>query len=552
MIGQTARMMDEPVAQAPASHEAPGPAVPPAPAARPAGPVTVWSLPLADEAATQRLARVLADEFKRNDLVTLSGDLGAGKTTLARALIRLWAGDPELEVPSPTFTLMQLYETVRGTIVHADLYRIGSPDELGNLGWDEAADGALVLVEWPERGGEELSADRLDVALRLVPQAGATQRQAVLTGTGAWAPRLARLKALRTLLDGAGWGEARHEHVQGDASTRQYERLTRPTGETLILMITPPRIPGPAVRRGKPYHVIAHLAESVHAFVAMDQGLRALGLSAPQIHAADLEAGLLLVEDLGNEPFVGPQGPIAERYAEAAKLLARLHGTVLPDILPVSEGRDHVIPPYDLEALLIEAELLLEWYAPYRAGKPVSAVARSEFVSIWTRLLAEVVSAPATWTLRDFHSPNLIWLPAREGVRRVGIIDFQDAVLGHPAYDLASLLQDARVDVAPELELRLLAAYAQARRAQDAAFDVAALTRAYAVLGAQRATKIIGGFTRLDKRDGKPEYLRHMPRIEGYLRRNLAHPALAELKLWYQAYLPQLVAADEPGSVDPA
>ncbi|MDJ1158903.1 tRNA (adenosine(37)-N6)-threonylcarbamoyltransferase complex ATPase subunit type 1 TsaE [Chelatococcus sp. SYSU_G07232] len=497
---------------------------------------------LPDEAATLRLAGVLAGELKANDLVTLSGDLGAGKTTFARALVRALAGDPELEVPSPTFTLMQLYEMAWGTVVHADLYRIGGPEELEGLGWDEAADGALVLVEWPDRAGGELNADRLDIAFRLMPQAGSTQRLVVLTGHGAWVPRLERLKGIRTLLDRTGWGDASRVVIQGDASTRQFERLTKPSGETAILMIAPPRVPGPPVRRGKPYHVIARLSDTVHAFIAIDKGLRALGFSAPRIYGADPDAHLVLVEDLGTEPIVGPDGPIAERYGEGVLALAKLHTTTLPDVLPVTEGRDHVIPPYDLEALLIEAELLLEWYAPHMAQKPVSAVARSEFVSLWTRLLAEVVAAPATWTLRDFHSPNLFWLPEREGVARLGMIDFQDTVLGHPAYDLVSLLQDARVDVPVELELKLLAAYAQARRAHDSAFDLAAFTRAYAVLGAQRATKILGGFTRLDRRDGKPAYLRHMPRIEGYLGRNLAHPALADLRRWYETHLPQLVA----------
>ena len=152
-----------------------------------------------------------------------------------------------------------------------------------------------------------------------------------------------------------------------------------------------------------------------------------------------------------------------------------------------------------------------------------------------------------TWTLRDFHSPNLIWLEEREGLAKVGLIDFQDAVLGHPAYDLVSLGQDARVDVPAALELRLLAAYGAARRADAPDFDLASFARAYAILGAQRNTKIAGIFARLDKRDGKPDYLKHLPRIEGYLRRNLEHPALAELKGWYQAHMPKLFETDTAG-----
>jgi aminoglycoside/choline kinase family phosphotransferase len=144
--------------------------------------------------------------------------------------------------------------------------------------------------------------------------------------------------------------------------------------------------------------------------------------------------------------------------------------------------------------------------------------------------------------LRDYHSPNLIWLPEREGLARVGVIDFQDCVLGHPAYDVASLLQDARVSVSDELELRLLSHYAVTRSKADADFVMSDFAAAYAILGAQRATKILGIFTRLDRRDGKPAYLAHMPRVERYLIKNLEHPALAAIKGWYKTHLPRLIA----------
>jgi aminoglycoside/choline kinase family phosphotransferase len=262
----------------------------------------------------------------------------------------------------------------------------------------------------------------------------------------------------------------------------------------------------------------------------------------PTIFAEDLDAGLLLIEDLGEEPVVGAEGPIPDRYAEAAHLLAALHARTLPEALPVG-GREHTLPPYDLEAYLIEVELLVDWYVPHVLGSHVSGSVRSDFVNLWTEALAEILAAPQTWTLRDYHSPNLLWLPNREGLRQVGLLDFQDAVLGHPGYDVASLLQDARVSVPADLELKLLGLYARERRASEASFDMAAFARAYAILGAQRATKILGIFARLDKRDGKPQYLKHLPRIEAYLARDLAHPALSRLKGWYDAHLPRLTAA---------
>ena len=502
-------------------------------------PVT-WTLPLADLAATERLGRVVAEELQAGDLVTLSGGLGSGKTTLARTIVRALAGDAALEVPSPTFTLMQTYDTVRGPVVHADLYRIGGPGELAELGWDEAAEQAILLVEWPERGGAALGASRLDVALALTLGGAPGARTTTLTATGAFAPRLARMKALQTLIESAGWADAARVRLQGDASTRAYERLVKPSGETAILMIAPPRPDGPPVRRGKPYSVIAKLAESIHAFVALDRGLRALGFSAPKIHAEDLEAGLLVLEDFGGEAVTDAQLPVPSRYLEATRLLAKLHATALPSVLPVTEGRDHALPLYDMEALLIEVELLADWYAPHRAGLTLSGSVRAEFIRLWRNALAEIVVAPATWTLRDYHSPNLIWLPERKGFQRVGLLDFQDAVLGHPAYDVVSLLQDARVSVTSDLELKLLGAYARDRKAADPDFDMTAFARAYAILGSQRATKVLGIFARLDRRDGKSHYLKHLPRIEATLARNLRHPALADLRGWYETHLPRL------------
>jgi tRNA threonylcarbamoyl adenosine modification protein YjeE len=507
-----------------------------------------WIVMLPDHEATERFAGVLAEELRPGDLVTLSGGLGAGKTTLARALVRTLAREPELEVPSPTFTLMQVYDGQQPPIVHADFYRLSGGYELVELGWDEMTENAVSLVEWPERAEGALKPEHLDIRLDFAPGSQGRGRVAMLTGTGGFASRLQRLKAYRNLVERCGWGDASRHPMTADASViRSYERLVKPNGETALLMISPPRPVGPAVRRGKPYTTIAKLAETVNAFVAMDKGLRALGFSAPYIYGEDLDAGLLLIEDLGSEPVADENGPIPERYAEATRLLAQLHGHTLPQVLPVADGIDHPVPPYDLEALLIEVELLLDWYVPHIIGMQLSASARAEFVNLWTETLGEVLSAPATWTLRDFHSPNLIWMPEREGLQRVGLIDFQDAVLGSPAYDVASLLQDARVTVPADLELRLMGVYARDRKAADPSFDVSAFARAYAIMAGQRATKILGIFARLDRRDGKPHYLKHLPRIEAYLIRNLAHPALGKLKGWYENYLPRLIPhGDEP------
>jgi aminoglycoside/choline kinase family phosphotransferase len=271
----------------------------------------------------------------------------------------------------------------------------------------------------------------------------------------------------------------------------------------------------------------------------MARGLRERGLSAPEIFAADLAEGLLILEDLGTEPVVAghPPSAIAERYAVATDALANLHRTTLPDTLPVAPRVTYQIPTYDKAALLIEVDLLLHWYFPQQKAT-VPDDARAEFRSLWRDALDAATEARPTWVLRDYHSPNLLWLPNRQGIARVGVLDFQDAVMGPDAYDVVSLLQDARVDVPESLEESLISAYMKARRAADRDFDMGQFIALYSLLGAQRATKILGIFARLDRRDGKPQYIRHQPRVWRNLRRALAHPALRPLKAWYEAHVP--------------
>jgi len=306
-------------------------------------------------------------------------------------------------------------------------------------------------------------------------------------------------------------------------------------------MSSPPRPDGPPVRGDKPYSAIAHLADNVVPFVGMANGLRQYGFSAPAIYQADLGQGFLIIEDLGEERLVAgdPPAPITERYEVAVDVLLALHERQLPDTLPVAPQLDYRIPAYDTDAFLIEAELLLDWFLP-RLNAATPDTERDSFRAIWRELLQPAIDAPPTWVLRDFHSPNLLWLPQRSELAQIGLLDFQDAVMGPPAYDLASLLQDARVDISEETELALLGQYVRGRSRRAADFDAAQFITIYATLAAQRASKILGIFARLDMRDGKPQYLRHLPRVWGYLQRALSHPALEALNAWYIAHVPSL------------
>jgi N-acetylmuramate 1-kinase len=499
---------------------------------------TTFSLALANETATAHLMADLALLIGPGDVITLTGDLGAGKTAAARAMIRYLAGDETIEVPSPTFTLAQSYDLPAYPLVHADLYRVNDSSELEEIGLSPLPEATVVLIEWPERAANALPQDRIDIALSHRPALGSTARAAEITGHGKAAAQVARLEALRRFLTDAGYANARRQRMAGDASTRSYARLVRADG-VFILMNSPRRPDGPAIYDGKSYSAAVHLAEDVKPFVAIAGGLRERGFSAPAIHHADLDSGFLITEDFGSAGVIegDPPAPIAERYQTATDLLAALHREPLPETLPLAPQITYAIPVFDTDALLVEIGLMLEWYLPDRGVTPDDNM-RSEFIAMWRELLSKPAAAAKTWVMRDFHSPNLIWLEARSDIAKVGIIDFQDAVLGPAAYDLVSLLQDARIDVPEPLELALLTRYIKARRASDEAFDPAGFAELYAIMSAQRNTRLLGTFARLNRRDGKPQYLRHQPRIWAYLNRSLAHPALAAFREWYAANVP--------------
>lgn len=486
----------------------------------------------------RRVAELLAFTVRAGDVIAMRGALGAGKTTLARAVVRALLADETAEVPSPTFSLLQVYATPRFPLFHFDLYRLASADEAHEIGLDATQEG-VALIEWPERAEELLPPDRLEVRFEDTASDPAARR-IVIEAYGAVAARLDRLKEIDRFLSAVGWADSRLRFLQGDASPRRYGRLVRGT-QSLVLMDAPRRPDGPPIRGGQPYSRIAKLAEDVRPYVAVAGALRAAGLSAPEIPMQDLGRGLLLVEDLGEHVFSTASGGSAEQaelWQAAVEVLVHLRRQPLPGVMALADGSTYRLPTYDRPALEIELELLLDWYWPGVHGTPATCSTRRDFLGAWREPLEAVLDAHAGWTLRDFHSPNLLWRPERKGLARVGILDFQDALEGHPAYDLVSLLQDARVDVPAALERALFEHYCARVAAAEPAFDRAAFARAYAVLGAQRNTKILGIFTRLARRDGKAHYLQHMPRIWRYLARNLAHATLRPLEAWYEMSFP--------------
>ena len=310
---------------------------------------------------------------------------------------------------------------------------------------------------------------------------------------------------MAAFLDTTGWADVPAVPLAGDASFRRYYRLGR-NGKSAVLMDAPP----PQEDIG-PYVVVAAL-------------LRELGLSVPEVLAEDRDEGFLLLEDFGDDTYTR----LLARGADEAALYTLAVDTLVALQRAAEPRGTPEIPPYDMERLLAEAALLVDWYRPFSSGL------REEYLALWREVVPGAVVSPPTLVLRDYHVDNLMLLPDRPGVRGCGLLDFQDAVTGAPSYDLVSLLEDARRDIPGPLRQAMIERYLAAfPRLDPKAFLCSA-----AILSAQRNCKILGIFTRLWRRDGKRQYLAHIPRVWRLLEADLRHPALAPITRWLDRHLP--------------
>ncbi len=333
---------------------------------------------------------------------------------------------------------------------------------------------------------------------------------------------------LRAFLDSAGWGDAACEPLTGDASARKYFRLRKQNRSTILMDAS-------------------RVLDSVAPFIQISAHLRQLGFSAPEIFARDEAAGLLLLEDFGDATFArllekscssrGNEAEIGNRQSAIGNKLEPPHVgcyspeelfTLATDFLVALHRHPKAVPEhlrhYSPEQMLADLELFLEWRTP-----GISGAAKEEFRAAWRAALPLAHRVPESLLLRDYHVANLMLLPERAGVRRAGLLDFQDAYRGPVTYDLVSLLEDARRDVPDELRERMLSRYA----AQFPALDKNLFETSLAVLAALRHTRVLAIFERLARRDGRAEYRRlHSPRVEHLLQRALCHPALDAVKHW--------------------
>ena len=473
------------------------------------------------------MAEDIALILQPGDVVAVSGKLGAGKTAFCRALIRTLAKNDTLEIPSPTFTLVQQYDLERFTLAHFDLYRIGNSEELIELGFEDFVRNSVVLVEWPEKAETFLPKNNLWMSIAT----GDTESKREVEFFGEeqiWQSRLNRTIQIRKFLTESGWPAAKRRFLEGDASTRSYETIHENARSVVFMNAKPPPAEG-AIRDEKSYSEIAKLSQSLDSFIAIDQALERAGVRVPKIYNVEKSLGFMILENLGNEPVVKDSKPILERYVVATEVLAFLHGKHWTPEIETSLNESYRLPHYDNEAMLIEVELFLDWFVPFNSQHDASTSSRQKFIDIWEELINKIKDTEKSIVLRDYHSPNLLWQENESHINQVGLIDFQDAVFGPVVYDLVSLVQDARVNVDLSLQERITQHYLNLRSKQGNNLNEIEFTRDFAIVASQRALKILGIFTRLSQRDGKHNYLRHIPRVSQYLAKNLQNESLAEL-----------------------
>ena len=353
---------------------------------------------------------------------------------------------------------------------------------------------------------------------------------------------------IQAFLKAAKWQDAIREAVPGDASSRRYERLTL-GDEKAVLMDAPKGAEAPSEpegasieqRKALGYNAVARIAgNNPEAFAVIGNELSKRGFSSPRILATELGKGFMLLEDLGDNLYarVIEKDPSLERklYEAAIDTLAAIYRSSFP-ALGEFGGKTWRIRDYDEHALLAEADLFLDWYAK-DFGCVISATARAEWNDIWRELFKSLHAHAPGLALRDFHAENIFWLPSRQATERVGLIDFQDGLFAHPAYDLVSLIEDARRDVSPNLAAPLMKRFCKKSGLKYGSI----FKTAYAVMGAQRNAKILGIFVRLAERDGKPHYRNLIPRVAAHFQKNLENPKCADLKLWVQTYVPQALS----------
>lgn len=460
-------------------------------------------IPLPDLLATEALAHKLAPLLKKGVFVSLEGGLGTGKTALARAILQALGvtGD----TPSPTFKMVQHYQTENFPISHFDLYRLKNVDQLADIGWNAALTDGLTIVEWPERAEQLVPPDRLSLTFSF---GGSIERICMLKGYGKWSMvdelvRIARDAELSGFAAEAGWGKAALQPIGANSPPRRFFRLTRDDGKTAIMMD-------------------ADEDQKALQFVNLASILRGLDLSAPEIYAARPKRGLVLMEDFGNEnvgSVIDRGMPMHPYFLRALLVLVRIHHQFSPASVKHLE-----VPTFTSALFAARVEKFLDNYFPFVMNRKATAEERAGFQAAWRRTLDPIDFLPKTLMLRNFTPNTVMDIPDREGWRSLGLLDFQDAGIGPIAYDLASFCEVVRREGADYYLPMMVKQYYE--RAKPAC-PMEVLQRSCIILAAQRHTRLLGLMA------GRPERAGYLQHTKKHLGNLLLDEAIKPVRSWF-------------------
>ena len=464
------------------------------------------------------LARSISKILVKGDVVALIGEIGSGKTTFSKRLINELTSIQVNEISSPTFNLYSIYNKNGVQVNHYDFYRVEDSEDLSEIDLAESYESGITIIEWADKYINVLKNDYIEVHIREKRY----HREYQVIGRGNFIQRIKNANSLEYFLEQTNLKINWQENIQGDASKRKYNRLyTEDT--TLILMDS-----SQEKKTANP----TKLSTSINDYIHICKYLEKINIRVPKLFYTDTENEYLIEEDFGDLQYsrIVSERNFIELYQPAINTLLHITEIDHPHDLEVGD-MTYKIPEYDDMTYLNEIEIFIKFYWPYKKGVICSQSTQNEFMDIFSELLGKLTSDKSL-VLRDFHSPNLMFLDTEKNHRKCGVIDFQDALIGHPIYDLVSLSQDARVTITEEQENFLIEQYKDGVNYNNYNFDKSTIMDQYCILGVQRSLKILGIFARLSIIDNRNDYIIHMPRVIHYIRRNIKNSNLSDLSNW--------------------
>ena len=466
----------------------------------------------------EKLSKELAPLLNEGGVVTLNGQIGAGKTTLAKLIIQQLTQTPLEDIVSPTFNLYHTYNKDNLEIAHYDFYRIESEMELHEIDLNESFTDKICIIEWADKFRDFLPKDRIEIFIKCTKN----ERVYRINPLGKFREVVSNRAKIENFLGGLDINFTELQRLPGDASKRNYYRVMS-SDNTMIVM--------DATQKSDIKNKTG-LTNGIDDFIKIQEYLNSIDVRVPKLIVRNKIDNIILEEDLGEYSYTDmlTKENYQKLYNPAIQRLIHISNINHPKNIS-TKSNPHYLKEFDLNIYLNEAEIFIDYYWPFIHGKQCNADKKQEFTQIMEEVYSNLTN-DKTLMLRDFHSPNLLFLENENGFRKCAVIDFQDALFGHPLYDLVSLTNDARITIDEYQEKYLIGLYKKDFPFNNFQFDSLSFMQQYHILGVQRSIKILGIFARLAILETNQNYLVHMPRVICYIKRIMQSGSIQALACW--------------------